>query len=151
VFRQEKPCSCVQAASRQVIRAKTGENVPEGDLRLESQNHPGSYDPAAGTQPENIAPVLRENGVNDASFKQNQNLDHLADATRNGDPAVVGLRNDDGSGHAVTVERVTTRPDGTREVTVADPAQGRVVMPEDEFNRRHCGWAVTTNPQTPSP
>jgi predicted double-glycine peptidase len=134
--------SCGQASARQVIRAKTGENVPEGDLRLQSQDYPGGYNQDQGTRMDAITKQLRENGVPEASEPKHGTVDDLAQATRDGDPAIAHFKE---PGHFVTVERVQTNPDGTRSVVVADPARGRVVMPESEFNQRFTRAIITTN------
>jgi len=55
------------------------------------------------------------------------------------------MENNNGDGHAVTLEKVVTKPDGSREMVLADPGHGRIRMSESEFNERYRGYAITTN------
>jgi filamentous hemagglutinin len=94
--------------------------------------------------------LLRDNGVPEASdVKQNQTVDDLAHATRNGDPAIAHVDNHDGTSHVVTVRGVQNNPDGTRNVIVQDPAPaygGKTTsVPESEFNKHFTGHTITTN------
>jgi hypothetical protein len=109
-----------------------------------------------------VPELLRENGVHDASDVKPQTVDQLGDATQNGDPAIASVKRVAGKdkqtgqpiteGHAVTVEKVVTNPDGSRSVVYSDPATGtRQSVPESDFNKEYNGYAITTNPQTPSP
>ena len=147
VFRQEEPNSCGVAAARQVIKGKTGRDIPESVLRDQSRQYPNGYDPERGTNMDGITRQLRENGVPEASDpKPHQTVSMLDDATKNGDPAIANLKNKDGTSHAVTLQRVDTHPDGSRHLVVDDPADGsRTYVPESEFNKRSDGWAITTN------
>jgi uncharacterized Zn-binding protein involved in type VI secretion len=149
VFTQEKKTSCVQSTCRQVIRAKTGENVPEGDLRDQSRQR-GAIVPDTGTDFNDAPKLLRDNGVPEASdVKHGQTVDDLAYATRNGDPAIAHVDNHDGTSHVVTVRGVQNNPDGTRDLIVQDPAEASggktTTVPESEFKKDFNGQAVTTN------
>src|SRR5262249_5676807 len=139
---QEKPNSCGQAVARQVIRAKTGKNIPEAELREESSKWDGGYDPENGTKGSAVTRQLREHDVNASVPRRHQSVDDLAWYTEKGDPAIAGLKEPD---HWVTVEKVHTKPDGSRELVVADPDQGRVVMSEKEFNKRFDGEVISTD------
>lgn len=143
-FPQEEPMSCGIASSRMVIATVTGNNIPESDLRTQSQNYPGAYDPVNGTRMDNITSLLRANGVSNASDpKSGQTVGDLATATANGDPAVAHFNN---PAHFVVVDGVRTNPDGSRTLQVRDPARSESTeMSESDFNNRFSGWTVTTN------
>lgn len=151
LFGQEKPMSCGIASSRMVIATCLGKDVPEGDLRTQSQNYPGAYDPANGTGMGNLTELLRANGVANASEpKSGQTVTDLQNATAGGDPAIIHYNNPGGGGHFVVVDGVRTNPDGSRTVLVRDPwppDQGvQQEMSEADFNNRgFSGWVVTTN------
>ena len=113
-----------------------------------------------------IPKLLRDNGVPEASDpKHGQTVDDLAYATRNGDPAIAHQQWEEPwpadkplpegmteppppepRAHVVTVEKVVTNPDGSRNVVYTDPGDGaRHSVPESEFNKDFSGWTITTN------
>lgn len=143
-FQQEQPMSCGMAASRMVIATQTGNNVPESDLQTQSQNYPGAYDPVNGTNMGNLTPLLRANGVDNASEPQSgQTVGDLATATANGDPAIAHFNN---PGHFVVVDGVRTNPDGSRTLQVRNPGDTEASeVSEADFNNRFSGWTITTN------
>lgn len=155
VFGQEEPMSCGQASSRMVIATMTGQDVPESQLRNESQNYPNSYDPVNGTGMGNLTPVLRDHGVNASEPQSGQTVDDLQAATANGHPAIAHIAYPGGGGHFVVIDGVRTNPDGTRTVIMRDPApQGQGTqreMSESDFtgggypgNGSFSGWTITT-------
>jgi uncharacterized Zn-binding protein involved in type VI secretion len=149
---QEMTMSCGPASVRMVIASETGQNIPEADLRQQSQDYPGSFDPINGTNMSNLTQLLRANGVSNASDPQSgQTVDDLQRATADGHPAIAHHNNPGGGGHFVVVDGVRTNPDGSRTVLVRDPGPPnrgtRREMSEADFNNRgFSGWTITTNP-----
>ncbi len=95
-----------------------------------------------------MAQALRNQGLVTARVKNRVTIEQLAEATSNGNPAVVATRLDRG-GHAVVVDGITMRQ-GQMVVAIRDPALGRQYFtPLDEFSERFSGQAILTNSKNP--
>jgi len=129
VFAQERPYSCVLAATRMALHTMTGRNLPEGYLRQRSTCYPGGYRPNIGTQLSNAWYLLREQGVN-ASY-QRCTLDGFEPWVRRGDPALVSVRTPAGH-HCIVVDGVFG-PRGSRQIYGRDPGGFCYGMDEREF------------------
>ncbi|PPU84024.1 hypothetical protein XsacCFBP4641_05955 [Xanthomonas sacchari] len=97
---------------------------------------------ANGTTMPKLAEALNANGL-ESRRVLNVTIDDLANATMNGDPAIVRMSLDRG-GHAVVVDGVTVR-NGQKMVAIRDPALGRQYFtPVDEFMKKFSGEAIFT-------
>lgn len=140
--------SCAVASSRMVIQSHTGNDIPEAQLRTQSQalpNPPGGYHPINGTPHDATTALLRANGVPNASPIRPQTVGDLQANTATGAPAIAVI-NVPGGTHAVVVDGVTTNPDGSRTVHSRDPGTGtHNSQSEQAFNNSYTGWAHSTN------
>lgn len=101
---------------------------------------------ANGTTMPMLANVMRKNGANSTLY-QKVSITQLAQATSNGNPAIVAMNLNRG-GHAIVVDGVTQKIfDGKMQTVVAirDPALGRQYFtPVDEFTQKFTGFAIFT-------
>jgi hypothetical protein len=144
--------SCGIASSRMIIQSRTGKDPGEAALRTQSSAMPGGYDPVNGTRMDNVAQLMRNNGVPSATMRSGQSVADLQAATAGGNPALIHVNNPTppGGGHFMVADGVTTDSSGTRQVQVRDPwppgSGTQSTMSEQQLQQRgYSGWAVTTN------
>jgi hypothetical protein len=151
LYGQETPMSCGIASVRMVIASVTNKNVPESDLRAQSQQYPGGYNLTNGTSMGNMTEVLRAQGVANATTPQSgQTVSDIARHTASGDPAIIHFANPGGGGHFVVVDSVRTDANGDKTLVIRDPwppGQGtRTEMSETDFMARgFSGFTIYTN------
>ena len=93
-----------------------------------------------GTTADNLANLLKENGVN-AKFKKGMSIEDLAEATSNGKPAIAAIRVRYG-GHAVVVDGITTKF-GEKVVAIRNPWGTQYFQKVSEFKKVFLRQGVT--------
>ncbi|MDH5179611.1 MAG: hypothetical protein OEZ39_14680 [Gammaproteobacteria bacterium] len=146
---QEKSNSCVIASSRNIIEQKTGQNIPESDLRQqmkEIMNNPNHNFETNGINPIYAQELLKQNGVN-STTKSGLTLDELQTHTAE-TPVLIGFKN---PGHRVILDSVEVDSSGNKTYVVQDPDpryQGRPRrMTESEFSNKYNERAIVIIPE----
>ena len=138
---QEKPMSCAIATARMIIRSRTGEDIPEGQLRDESHagGSPPGYDELNGTYCSGVNALLAAHGVNGGGIWSKASVGNMESALASGRPAALLLRD---VNHFVVLDGIETQPDGTQALLIRDPAlpaatgKRSIAIGGDEWNRR---------------
>jgi hypothetical protein len=116
-FVQEQQFSCSVASSRNMIKAFTGNDIPEDQLRSEMRaiiGDPNRDFSIRGTLPSNAVTLLANHGI-PTSSEVNVSLDRLETLSRDR-PLMVGFPN-----HRVVLDSVTRNPNNDRTFNVRDP------------------------------
>ncbi len=121
VYLQETETSCGAAAVRMVNTTVTGRDLGELTFRNLTRNGESAARASSGTvNIRQLGDALRRTGLKADAF-ENVTVDHLAQATANGSPAIVRI-GDFNAGHFVVVDGVAADASGAWYLFIRDPA-----------------------------
>ena len=142
IHQQEINDSCTIASTRMANQRLTGTDVPEANLRAQSQGQPGGYQ----QNPANFG-TSTQGHVNLANAQPNLNarnqnltLPQMQQQIENGNEVTVSYQLPGGGGHRVVVNNVQAQPEGPALIQIHDPWDQSTRWVDERW------WARVGNP-----